>query len=254
MAFTSNSPDDRILIKRIEEAVDAADRRGYPHFVGFLDERQRAVAQAVLQHIKADNCLFFGGHTEAERTFLGAFPSYMEPDGTLFPLTAVAFHCRDTVRLDHRQVLGTLMSLGIKRDKVGDILCQEGLAVVFAEETIAAYLSQQITKIGGEGVSVVLGYADELPAFHSFLPLRSTIASARLDAAVKSLLGCSRADAAQMITAGLVMLNHTPTLHISEDIQAGDIVSIRGKGRFILDEIGTQTQKGRLFFSARKYT
>lgn len=254
MAFISNSPDDHILERRIAEAAEAAEERCYPHFVGFLDERQQAVAKEVVRHLRAENILFYGGHAEAERTFFGAFPLYAEPSETDFPIKAVAFRCRDTVRPDHRQVLGTLMSLGIKRDKIGDILCGEGLSVVFAEETMAVYLAQQVQKIGGEGVTALLDYTEKLPAFHTFLPLHSTIASARLDVAVKSLLGCSRSDAAQMIAAGLVMLNHRPVLNISEDIEEGDIVSIRGKGRFILDEIGPQTQKGRLFFSARKYT
>lgn len=245
--------DDRILIKRIEEAVYAAEEQGYPRFVGFLDERQYTVAYHTAKRLHADRVRFYGGHTEAERTFFGAFPSYMEPEEEGFPLCAVAFFCRETVRLDHRQVLGTLMSLGLRREKLGDILCGDGIAVVFAEETIAPFIAEQVVKIGGEGVRVQANYAGELPVFHRFEERRDTIASPRLDVVVKALIGCSREEALRRITAGLVLLNHTPALQGSVTVRPGDTVSLRGNGRYILDEIGPPTAKGRLVLRSRKF-
>lgn len=245
--------DDRILIKRIEEAVETADEQGYPRFVGFLDERQRTVAASTAKRLRAENTLFYGGHEEAERVFFGAFPSYLEPEAAAFPLCAVAFFCRDTVRFDHRQVLGTLTSLGLRREKLGDILCENGLAVVFAEETIAGFIADQVTKVGGEGVRVQRDYTGALPVFHRFEALRMTVASPRLDVVVKALLGCSREESARRISTGLVMQNHVPVLHGSVAVHPGDILSIRGNGRYILDEIGPPTQKGRLVLLARRY-
>lgn len=245
--------DDRILIKRIEEAVYAAETKGYPQFVGFLDERQCGLARATARRLRAEHTCLFGGHTEAERCFFGAFPSYTELETDLFPIVAVAFLCRDTVRLDHRQVLGTLMSLGLRREKLGDILCADGIAVVFAEETMASFIAQQVTKIGGEGVRAQEGYQGELPVFHQFEELRFTIASPRLDVIVKTLLGCSREESVRRIAAGLVMKNHTEILQSSATVCEGDSLSIRGNGRYIVDEIGPFTAKGRLKLLVRKY-
>ena len=245
--------DDRILIKRIEEAVCAAENKGYPHFVGFLDERQCGVAQDTVRRLCAEHTCLYGGHSEAERCFFGAFPSYIEPEPALFPISALAFFCRNTVRLNHRHVLGTLMSFGIRREKIGDILCGDGLCVVFAEETIAAFMAQQVTKIGGEGVRIQESYSGPLPVFHSFEERRATIASPRLDVIIKTLLGCSREEAVRRISGGLVMKNHTPALQCSASVRVGDCLSIRGDGRYIVDEIGPVTAKGRLVLLVRKY-
>lgn len=77
-------------------------------------------------------------------------------------------------------------------------------------------------------------------------------ASPRLDAVVKALIGTSREEAARLIAAGLVSLNHLPSLSASAPVREGDCLSVRGKGRYMVDALGPPTRKGRLALSARK--
>ncbi len=253
MASTSNGQplEDRLLIARLEDAIQLSEAYAYPRFVGFLDEGQRAVAESFLRR-RSGAFRFYGGHPEAERTFCGVFPSCFEPEEALFPLTALGLHFRTGTGLSHRDVLGTLLSCGIRREKIGDILCGDGLAVVFVEEDLAPYLAEQVTKVGGEGVTVQTAYVGELPAAHTYRLLRDTVASPRLDAVVKALIGVSREEAARLITAGLVMVNHRPVEAVAAAIHEGDCLSIRGKGRFLVDELHTPTRKGRLVMVARQ--
>ena len=244
--------DDAMLRARLEDSVRLCERRNAPCFVGFLDERQRGTAQAVLRS-QTLPYLIYGGYPEAERTMVGLFPSFMEPETACFPLTTLAFSYRKEASLSHRDFLGTLLASGVKRDKIGDILCSAGLTVAFVEVELASYLSTQIEKVGGEGVSILAAYDGELPSVRSFEEIRGSVASPRLDAVVKALLGISREDASRRIEAGLVALNHVPCVSVCTHVREGDRLSVRGEGRFLVDMLGQVNRKGRLTLTGRKY-
>jgi len=242
-----------MLVSRIEDTVDLCDKRGYAHFLGFLDEGEQATVLRTLQNRPYVKWRLYGGYKDAERCFLGVFPSYMEPDTALFPIETVAFFYRKERSLSHRDFLGTFMSQGVRREAIGDILCGEGYTVAFLKEDVTTYLCEQIDKIGGEGVRIVRDYAGELPLAHTFVPLRDTVSSPRLDAVVKALIRCSREQASVLIRTESVSVNHRVATSVSITVKPDTVLSVRGHGRFIVDEIGPETKKGRLHFAARKY-
>ncbi len=244
--------EDSLLKARIKDAAELCERRDIPCFLGFLDERQRAAAEGMLRSHRQIAHRFFGGHPEAERTLLGLFPPYMEEsDDAVFPLTAVGFSFRGA--LTHRDFLGAILACEIKREKIGDILCGDGIAVVFADEKIAPFLAEQLEKVGNVGVTVQLPYDGALPAAHTFRDIRDTVASPRLDALVRVCIGASREEAARRIVAGLVARNHQPCLSASAEVREGDVLSIRGEGRFRVETLGPLTRKGRLNILVKKY-
>jgi len=183
---------------------------------------------------------------------LAVYPDYYEPSAEDYPLCVVAFRYRSVREITHRDVLGTLMAAGIRRDKIGDILCGEGLSVVFLREEIADFVTEQIDRIGGEGVTALTDYSGPLPVSHTYQEIKDTIASPRLDAVVKSLLRLSREKAAELIRLGSVSVNHRPTLSVSLALTAPCTGSVRGYGRYLIDTIGPETKKGRLLLCARK--
>lgn len=252
MGFTSNS-EDEALRSRVEDMIHLCDKRGYPCYLGFLDAHEQAVTRQVLTgRLTPEAWGFFGGYDEAERCILAVVPDYMAAADAEYPLCPIAFRYRPQKTLTHRDFLGTLLSTGIRRDKVGDILCGEGLTVAFLHRDIADFVCEQVEKIGGEGVSLEPEYGGELPISRSYEPLRETVASPRLDGVVKALVRCSREEAARMIITGLVSVDHQPTDNVSRQLSAPCTVSVRGCGRFLIDQIGPETKKGRLNLLARK--
>ncbi|MCL2884766.1 MAG: YlmH/Sll1252 family protein, partial [Oscillospiraceae bacterium] len=139
MGYTS----DEELTARAADAVRLFARRDAPVFLGFLDPHAAALVAHVSPAFRFD-----GGHPDAERTMAGIFPDGAAP---VYPFSPLGFTHRRDIRLSHRDVLGTLLSRGIERDTVGDILCTEGLTVAFVADAIAGALID-IDKIGGEGV------------------------------------------------------------------------------------------------------
>ena len=107
-------------------------------------------------------------------------------------------------------------------------------------------------RVGGEGVKIATSYVGDLPVAHTYLEIRDTVASPRLDAVVKALIRVSREEAAHMIVTGLISVDHLPVENVSKMLTAPCTVSVRGYGRFLIDSFGPETKKGRLQFAARK--
>ncbi len=250
MASTS---EDSLLLARAEDAIRLCDKHSYPHFVGFVDERQRAVLAAAFRNVKGAKTLFWGGYADAERTFFGVFPDFMEADTALFPLTPLECVYREAATLSHRDFLGTLLAAGIKREKIGDILCSSGKAVLFVGEDVAPFLCEEIVKVGGEGVKLTAGLSAPLQFTRTYKEIKMTVASPRLDNVVKALTGLSREKAAALITGGLVSLCHLPCDAVSKTVAETDILSIRGYGRFRIEGLSTLTKKERILLVAHKY-
>ena len=254
MASISNpSEEDAWLRARVADAYHLCERRSYPRFVGFLDEHRQAVVRAVLREKGSEQTLFFGGYEDAERVMFGVFPSFTQADPALFPIAALRFSYRESAALTHRDFLGTLLANGIKRDAIGDILCEQGQAVVLVAEEVAPFIAEQVRKVGGEGVRVEYPYTGEIRAHREFREFGDTVASPRLDAVVKAAVRISREEAARRIEAGLVSLNHMPCENVSATVNEGDVLSVRGGGRFVVDTLGPQTKKGRLIIRMRQY-
>lgn len=245
--------NDGMLQARLLDAVRLCQQRCQPAFVGFLSEAEAFSAQGILRREGFFNYLLWGGYEGAERVIFGAFPDFAEPDPAQFPIGAITASFRTCDVLTHRDFLGALMSAGIVRDTVGDLLAEPGRGVLFLRQEIADYVQSQLTKIGRVGVRVEPGFHEPLPGGLGFEPFQSVIASARLDCAAAAALQISREKAAQLVLAGNVLLNGVPALSLSVPVEEGDRLSVRGKGRFILDQVGPQTKKGRLNLSGRKF-
>lgn len=244
---------DAILEAKLCDAVRLAQSGSQPRFVGFLDERQALAAQKTINHILFKNYMLYGGYDGSERVVFGAFPDFIAPDAAKFPISAVTASYRACDRLTHRDFLGALLANGIQRETLGDILVEEGRCVIFARSEISEFILSQTQKIGRVGVRLVKGAMQPLPSGRNFEDFSAVVASARLDCIVAAAIGTSREKSSEIIRAGLVMLNHEVNTSVSAVVAPDSKLSIRGKGRFVLDRLGPMTKKGRLSIAGRKY-
>lgn len=245
--------EDKLLTRRVQDAILCASERHRSKFIGFLDEHRLSLAIKTVEAEGYRNYLSWGGYSSATRCIFGVFAPYEQPDEAQFPLCALRLSYRRAAALTHRDFLGCLMNLGIKRESVGDILVGEGSTTVFLHEDICRYVTEQLFKVGGEGVKAQVVPVGEIEYTPQFTELRDTVASPRIDCVVSSLAGVSRSTAADMILQGLVSLNHLQCTRVADEVEAADVISIRGKGKFIIDSIDTKTRKGRIIMLARKY-
>lgn len=243
--------ETELLIARISDTANICAKTSKPKFLGFLSPEQAALAEKTL---KKHNVSFglWGGYEGAERVMLGCFPEWAV--GFDYPVAAVTFSYRKTDDVGHRDVLGSLMGLGLKRESVGDILLEQGRAVVFCAEEIADYIISQTEKIGRTGVKAILGFTQPLPEKKAMSESTVTVASERLDCVVSALAGISRGTAAEKISDGVVSVNSVVTEKPTKLVSTGDILTVRGSGKFIIESLDGRTKKNRIVLVYKKYT
>ena len=245
--------DQKLIPSRVRDAARLCDNTAFPKFIGFLRPEEAAEADAAAKEIGC-KYLFYGGYEDAERTFFGAFPDWCEDLVSLFPIAAITFTFRKEDNLSHRDFLGTFMSLGITRESVGDILIEKGRAVAFFTEELKDYVKTQVTKVGGVGVTLTDGASGALPGMTEFQQITDTLASARLDCVDAALCNLSRKIACELIESKLVSVNSICTLKTVKTVVNGDKITIKGKGKFIIESIDGRTKKDRLILNAKKYS
>ena len=239
-----------LFLARVDDTADIAERSSKCKYLGFLSPEQAVGAEKRLKN-RSVKFGFFGGYDGADRVMLGCFPDWAEGDE--YPITAVTFNYRKSDALSHRDFLGSLMGLGITRESVGDILVSEGRAVAFLSEDIADYVIKQVSKIGRVGVTVSLGFEGELPERGTLADFSDTVASARLDCIVAALGNMSRNEASEKIVSGFVSVNSFVTEKITHTVNEGDIITVRGKGKFIIASLDGRTRKNRVVLNYKKY-
>ncbi len=239
-----------LLIARIEDTAAISEKTQKPKFLGFLSHEESALAKDVLKN-RAIRFDFFGGYKGAQRVILGAFPEWVtEPE---YPICAITFGFRKSDTLRHKDFLGSLMALGLKREAVGDILIEEGRAVAFVLEEICEFIISQITTIGRTGVTLTKGFSEPLPKEDVLEDFSVTIASQRLDCVVSALAGVSRSQAAAIIAEGRVSVNSAIVEKATKSVTDGEVISIRGKGKFIISSLLDKTRKNRIILKYKKY-
>lgn len=246
--------DSDLLEARISDLIFRTEKTYCSNFAGFFDEGGISKSQRVIERSGTDCFTYFwGGFEDSERKMLGVFASEADLDCGEFPLTALTFRYKKDYKLTHRDFLGALMSLGLKRDAIGDILIDEGRCVVFVRSEIADYVKDQIETVGRVGVRITDGTDGDLPKNVTFEEISGTIASERLDCIVAALVGKSREKAVAMIKSGAVKVSGIECMNVSQRVSENKIISVKGYGKFVVDRLGPKTKKGRLSFKGRKY-
>lgn len=245
-----NGDDEALLRRRLTELAQRADRIGRSTFSEFLTPAQAPLALAAAREAGVTVRLF-GGYEDAERQMAGFSPADGWEDA--HPITALLLTWPHQNAPAHRDLLGSVMGLGIRRGLVGDIALEADKAYLFAETGMAQHIADVLTGAGRVHLQVTL--LDELPVPEppEGKAVRDTVSSPRLDAVVSSGFSISRSKAADLINAGHVKLRHVPCLRTDAHVGEGDAISVRGLGRLQLCEIGQPTRKGRYPLSMLRF-
>jgi RNA-binding protein YlmH len=249
-----NSSEEKLLLAKIDDLFSLCDKYSCARFSDFLDGAEQAVIsdKAIMPY--GCNVMLYGGFDEAEKKIMGVFPEWQEPDKNDFPMKCIKIEGGFTRKLTHRDYLGTIMSLGISPSKLGDIVVDDGFAYVFLHEDIADYVADSVNKIGNQGVKVTeLENMNDIKVERKYKVIGAVCASERLDAVVGAAAKVSRSVSQGLIEGGKVKVNHREICKPSETIKEGDLLSVRGYGRFLVDSFGGETRKNRLHIVLKQY-
>ncbi len=255
----AKSGEDRVLLARALDKLELAQNKSVPAHTAFLSPGEAASVTDLLNVWGRPRHLFWGGYPDSERQVC-LFPAdWQEEDDLLTdpegPLAALEAKFPADASLTHRDILGSLMGLGLTREVVGDILLpQPGLCqVVVLREALPILLSQW-EGAGRWKVSLAEIPLDRLtPRPAQVRTIRDTVATPRLDAVLASGFSLSRSKAAALIAAGKVSLNHRECLKADRQVAEGDVLTCRGLGKCVVKEVPGQSKKGRTLLILERY-
>ncbi|MEJ8544567.1 RNA-binding protein [Brevibacillus borstelensis] len=236
------------FVERALEMLTLAERKQAMRLTDFLDPRQAAIVKSLTSQVQDVSVTASGGYEGAERVRVLIHPDYLTPEAEEFRLTLLhvaadqRFH-----RLEHRDVMGALLHAGLKREKFGDMIVDENGCFAVVAEEVADFIRTQVTHIHRTPVAFekVEWSAFQAPPVR-FQEKTITVPSPRVDAVIGEVYHLSRAKAVIPIRAGRLKVNWKVIDDPSHLLQAGDMVSLAGSGRFKLLEVAGATRSGRI--------
>lgn len=214
----------------------------------FLDPREQQIVKSVIGSTNEEVKFYFhGGNESAERKRAIIAPFYEEVKEKFFDIVLLEGKFPEQfVTIKHQDIMGTFLSLGLERKKLGDIIVADGVFQFITAKEIEPYVIQNLTRIKQSRMSLTQkSFHDILTPNENWVHSTRTITSLRLDNFVKETYQMSRKQAVEHIKRKHVKVNFEYIDEPAIELIEGDIISVRGSGRSKLISVDGQTRKHR---------
>lgn len=250
--------DDQLLIAVIQDKINECIDNCVLTCTDFLDLKKQSDAAAFVSRQPGVRWMLYGGYDDAERKMMIFIPYYIDdlipflkedPDSA--PWVVFRADKDNFSTLSHRDYLGSLTGIGIKREKLGDIIVDLRGCSFFAKPEIASYIESEFTSAGKGTLKV-----SRLPCFNDFSYSKNTkeklcfVSSLRLDCVVSAVFSLSRTKASDFIEKGLTFVNDINILKPDYKVKENDKIVIKGIGRAVLKDGSSKSKKGRVALTA----
>lgn len=274
--------EDKLLISKIIDKLKFVNNKNQVQYTDFLDTYQQSIVIKALSLIGENKYVLDGGYDEAERKVLFMYPEKLkdiflsedlneeyneniiqnfnsEENNTLINqnIKVISIILPQDLQgtYHHSEYLGGIMKLGIKREKIGDIIVNETGADILVLDEMADYLKlhlQDLTRF--QKAEILIKEISEL----TILPVKKEeivilIPQMRLDVVISEILHMSRSKADEIVSEERVFVNYELKTKNATMLKQGDILTVRGKGKFEIGEVLSQTSKGKLRLQVNKY-
>lgn len=255
--------EDRLLVSKLLDKIEFVNSRNTVEYTDFLDMRQRQLLERTLRDVKVKKYVADGGYRTAERTAIIIYPEKLEEVfekenfnyNSIFGIIRITLPNELKGIYTHRDYLGAVIKIGIKREKVGDIITNKNGADLIVMKETEKYILEGLKKLTrfskAEFESLKIEELNvEEPKTQI---LNIIIPSMRVDSIVSETIKTSRAKATGIIKEERVFINHELVTKGSKELKENDVITVRGKGRFKVGKILNQTKKGNLVIEVEKF-
>ena len=251
--YYKGTEGESAAVKLVDFAEQALKSQKYK-LSGFLTPFEQSMAETIAKTLGGLKVEFDGGFNGAERR-RAAFCDEDFAGTPNFEITVIKAEWNgEFARLSHRDVLGSILSLGVDREVVGDIIATKEFAKILVDKKIAEYFIENLKRIGDAAVETTLDELSEIaPKEERVKEIKATVASLRVDSIAAAGFGMSRSKAATEISADKVKLNWQTVKNAAQSIKEGDVLSMHGRGRLEVAEIRGQTKKGRISVVLKRF-
>ena len=241
--------NETLLKKRLAELSHRAFERGYTTYSTFLNLQEISILKSLKLESKYS---LFGGYENADR----CVASFNNDDVYSYPIVCIKIEPlqqKFSDKLTHRDFLGALMNLGIEREMLGDIKILNNEGYLFCLDKISQYIIDNLSSI--KHTSVKCKIIDDIPELFNKLPDEEEyiVSSLRIDTVVSAVFKMSRNLASQLINQEKIFINSKTVYKDSVQLKEGDVVSVRGYGKFIYSQTVNETRKHKMVVAIRLY-
>ncbi|MCY6370346.1 RNA-binding protein [Clostridium ganghwense] len=197
----------------------------------------------------------FGVFEESERRIIAILPLYEDEDFHKYPVELIKINNKSSFsKLGHSDFLGALMSLGIKREKFGDLIVEDQSCYIPVFNEVCYYVKENLSKIGRAPCSIeILDRSSCVIPQYKFEEKNIIVTSMRSDCVISALCNISRSASVDMINKGKVLTDYQRINNKNQCIREGTIIAVRGYGKFKILEVIGKTQKQRSKVKIKKY-
>ena len=253
---------DKLFLAKLADKVNLVKKKHMLESTDFLDEYQQQTAKKWFKGEHWKQVYFAGGVEQAERKIAILYPEKLENTLVEKPETILAQFIR-VIQIElpkqiepytHKQYLGALMKLGIKREKIGDIHVNDKGAQILVKKEVENYLINALPELTRFSKSSICSISLEEIKWHEPEKIRSVhvVPSLRLDACIAEMVGCSRSKAIEILEEQRVWVNGELQIKRTRELKEMDKITVRGKGRFQIAEIKGMTKKDNWIIEIEK--
>ena len=250
--------ENDLLIAKVLDKKKICNSKNKITYTDFLNEKEQRVIE---KNVKLENAFFYGVNENADRKILVFYPEKLTEELVRKSLKSVLSGIRIILKNDqignyeHKNYLSALIKIGIDRGKIGDILVDDYGADIIAFDMNKEFIIQSLSELTHfrKANIDIIPIDDIKQKIDRFEESTIIVSSMRIDNIVAELAGCSRTNADEYINNEKVFVNYETALKVSKTIFEGDIVTIRGKGKFRIDGLVRNTRNNRFVIKVNKY-
>lgn len=248
--------EERLLGDFILDKIEKVIERKSTEQTNFLNPHQQKIALGLVKQINDINYLTEGGYKKAERKRIVVFPEYLFPDHVESTIEVIKVDGNFNFKnLSHKDFLGAILGLGIKREMVGDVLVLDDFAQIIIAKEILEFVNLNFKKVNEVPVEIKkIDQEDIVIPTKNTKDIPTTVASMRLDAVASAGFGDSRSKISRDIENNRVKLNYKIVTDPASDVKLGDLISIRNRGRVEVYEKRGLSNRGRIKLLLKRYT
>lgn len=257
-----SKPEDKLLISKMLDKIELSKTKKRIEYTDFLDVYQKHLLEKILKQERVDNYVITGGTEDTERTIIIFYPEklkvvFEEGNKKALPIKGIRIILPKEMqgKYSHRDYLGGLIKLGIKREKIGDIFVFDNGADILILYEISKFILNNISSLTRFNKSIIeeINLEDIREKEIKKQEVKVIVSSMRLDCVISEILKTSRGKAEELINEGRVFVNFENVYKLTKQIKEKDLITVRGKGRFEIESIDGITKSDRIKLTVNQY-
>ncbi len=264
--------DEKFILARLADKIKICKTSNKIVNTEFLNIYKIELIKKELIRLKEKNYLLFGGYENAEYKILILYPEKFKEEFNLYLnsqhsrivendlhniIKAIKIKLPKELigKYEHRDYLSAIMKFGLARERIGDIIVHDDGAYIIVLNENVEYLKNSLKElIRFRKAEIDIIDIEEIKVKpNQFEEIKISISSKRLDNLISEISRISRKQANELLNNERIFINSKIETKASKEIKEGDILVIRGKGKFKIEEFIGNNKKGKIVTKILKY-